>query len=113
MKTLNLLLLASAIVVAKPSPGTPDAFKAGIGKAYQGYLNIQQALANDDLQKAKKGAESMLGSLKGVPAKGLSATAQPHWDSLSTGLMGALKPMTASKDIADLRSKFKELTPLL
>ena len=132
MKTLNILLIASAIAVAKPqsakeaAPATTQAghlsksdpaasahFQIGIGKLYEGYLNIQQALAKDDFKESKTGALSLFGLLKAVPATGLDKSTKSRWDSSAVSMIQVQHFMTASKDIAEMRKHFSELTPLL
>ena len=119
MKFLSMLLVTAAIVVAKPtsikaSVSAPhDRFQAGLGRAYEGYLNIQLALSNDDLEKAGKGSGSMIDSLKKIGARELDGTSKTSWDSISVHMTTILHSMASSKDLDAMRLHFKELTPLM
>ncbi len=112
MKTLKsyaILLFAAAMVFAK----APAPIESGLGKVYDGYLKIQQALADDDFQKAKTASASLVDTVKAVPTKGLDKNAKSHWDSSSVGISKSLKAMADAKDIKALRKEFKGLTPLV
>ena len=109
MKTLSILFLTAMMVFAK----APAPIELGLGKVYEGYLNIQQALANDDFQKAKNASASLVDTVKAVPTKGLDKSAKSHWDSSSAGINKSLKAMTDAKDIKSLRSQFMGFTPLI
>jgi len=131
MKALYSIIVATTIAMAIPqlskgdSPSAiqasqskssfvvPDRFKIGLGKAFAGYLNIQEALAHDEFQKGKISSDSMLGSLKGIRTSGLNSAAKSHWDSSSNLLTKTLQPMASSQDISTLRSHFIDLTPLV
>lgn len=91
----------------------PDSFKAGLGKVYGGYIQVQEALAADDFQKAKQAFSSMHGILHMIPEDNLDSTAKAEWDSSSVSFMRVLHPMAASKDIAEMRDHLKDFTPLL
>ncbi len=91
----------------------PDSFKVGIGKVYEGYLNVQQALAADDFPKAKDAFSSMHGILHMLPEDGLDSLAKSGWDSSSSKFMTVLHPMASSKDIAEMRFYLKGYSLLL
>lgn len=115
MKSLNILLIAATIAMAKPPSisAAPNPFQLGLGKVYAGYLNLQRALANDDLQKARIASDSLVGALKGIHSTGLEKAAKSHWDSSATRMLKVLHPMTAAKNIDTLRSRFGDLAPLV
>ena len=115
MKSLNIILIAAAIAVAKPPrvSAAPDHFQLGLGKVYADYLHLQQALANDDFQEARIASDSFVGALKGVRPVGLEKAGKSHWDSSATRMLKVLHPMTAAKNIDTLRSRFGDLAPLV
>ncbi len=92
---------------------TPDSFKAGIGKIYEGYLNVQTDLANDDFKTAIDAFSSMHGLIHMLPEEGLDSLTKTAWDSLSSQFMVVLHPMATSKDIAEMRFHLKGFSPLL
>ena len=108
LKSFAIILFAAAMVFAK----APAPIESGLGKVYEGYLNIQQALADDDFQKAKTASASLVDTVKAVPTKGLDKSAKSHWDSSSASISKSLKAMADAKDIEALRHEFKGLTPL-
>lgn len=92
---------------------TPDAFKAGIGKAYAGYLGVAGALAHDDFAASKSASDSVIAALRALPKAGLDPAAASRWDSSQARLMGVLQPMAEAKDIAAMRDRLADLTPLM
>lgn len=58
----------------KPIYAAPDTFKAALGKVFEGYANIQAALAQDDLAKAKEAFSSMHAILHMMPKQGLESS---------------------------------------
>ena len=109
LKYFGIPLFAAAVVFAKP----PAPVASGLGKVYAGYLNIQQALADDDFQKAKTASASLADTVQAVPTKGLDKSALSRWDSSSAGIRKSLRAMADAQDIKALRHEFKGLTPLL
>ena len=43
----------------KPAFAAPDSFKVGLGKVFEGYANIESALAHDNFAQAKDAFQSM------------------------------------------------------
>lgn len=97
----------------KPEFAAPDSFKAGIGKVYAGYLQIESALAQDDFPGAKSAFETMHVALHTLPKDGLDSLARIQWDSLDGRMMMVLHPMAASKDIGAMRNNLGDFTPLM
>lgn len=91
---------------AKPAIAAPDTFKAALGRVYDGYIGIQEALAQDDFGKAKEAFSSMHGLLHMMPKEGLDSMARTAWDSSDARMMASLHPMASSKDIEDFRTHF-------
>ncbi len=91
----------------------PASFKAELGKVYDGYLHIQQALAADDFQKAKDAFGVMHGVLHGLTTEGMDSATLKYWKTSDVRFMEALHPMAASKDIQVLRIHFADFTPML
>lgn len=100
---------------ASPEPvaGVPDSFQVGIGKVYDGYLQIESALAHDDFEKAKAAFQSMHAVLHMLPKDALDSAKRADWESLDASFMEVLHPMAASKDIAEMRNHLAEFTPLV
>lgn len=104
--------------VPDPSPSAgafavPDSFKAAMGKVYQGYSEMQEALARDDLAKAKAGFESMHTVLHMMPKDGLDPSAAAYWDSTDARIMEALHPLATAVDIATVRAHFLDFSSIL
>lgn len=99
--------------IQKPRLAVPDSFQAGIGKVYAGYLTAENALAHDDSATAKSASDSLLTDLRALPKAGLDSAAFNQWDSLEARLTRVLQPMSDAKNIAAMRDRLADLTPLM
>ena len=97
----------------EPVATVPDSFQAGIGKVYDGYLQIESALAHDDFNGAKDAFQSMHAILHMLPKDVLDSAQKTGWDGLDASFMEVLHPMAASKDIAEMRNHLGDFTPLV
>jgi len=104
---------AAAPAAPRHAYAAPDSFKAGLDKVYQGYANIESALAHDDFEGAKAAFGTMHGILHVIQTEGLDSAAKSAWDSLEASFMGVLHPMASSPDIAGMRDHFIDFTPLM
>lgn len=100
-------------VLVKPVFTAPDSFQIGLGKVYTSYLNIQEALAEDDFQKAKDAFAPVHAILGTLHTDGLDGTAKAYWDSSDIAFMQVLHPIAASKNIEEIRGHFMDFTPIL
>lgn len=101
---------ASAFAGPAPAFAVPDTFKAALGKVFVGYAEMQEALAQDDLAKAKAGFESMHVTLHMMPKDGLDTAAKAYWDSTDARIMEALHPLATATEIGAVRKHFMDFT---
>lgn len=97
----------------KPLYAAPDTFKAAMGKAFEGYANIQAALAQDDLAKAKEAFSSMHATLHMMPKEGLDGSTNAYWDSVDTRIMDVLHPMASAETLEATRAYFMDFSLIL
>jgi Cu(I)/Ag(I) efflux system membrane fusion protein len=100
-------------VPIKPSLVVPDTFKAALGKVFEGYSQIQAALAQDDLPKAKEAFSSMHAVLHMMPLEGLDSMAKAEWDSTDSRIMAILHPMASADSIEAAREHFGDFSLVL
>ena len=100
-------------VPLKPSLAVPDTFKAALGKVFEGYSQIQVALAQDDLPKAKEAFSSMHAVLHMMPKEGLKSLAKAEWESTDARIMDILHPMASADSLGAAREHFGDFTVVL
>jgi membrane fusion protein, copper/silver efflux system len=96
--------------VAKATPTVNDAFRVQLAKVFEGYFSVQQALANDDLEAAKKAAQTTLTALKAVDMKLVTGDNHVLWMKNSAELVKILSLIAQDKDIKILRESFYQLS---
>ena len=97
----------------QPLVSVPDSFQAGIGKVYAGYLTMGSALARDDFAPAESASHSMLTALRALPKAGMDSAALNQWNALEARMMPVLGPMAEAKDMAAMRDRMADFTPLM
>lgn len=90
------------LAVAEP----PAAFRAALGRVYEAYFQLADALASDNLGKALAAVRSGQAALKQVDAGGLSADAAKAWNGDAAALGKHLSTAGKTKAINDLRTEF-------
>ena len=95
-----------------PAPAVPGkieplgAFKTQLHTVYQAYLMVQEALANDDKEKAASTVETARRALDAVDMKLLEEEAHMFWMKHLAPLQKAVKEMTDAKTIEAIRAAF-------
>ena len=107
----------TALVVAAVTPKfafvASDSFKVVLGKVYEGYVEIESALAHDDFEKAKEAFNGMHAILHMVPTDGLDSSGKAYWNSLNDSIMSVLHPMAGAENIAAMRNYLVDFTPMV
>lgn len=88
----------------------PEEFKAQLSGVLAGYLNVQKALAGDDLEAAKKGADGTMKALSKVDMKLLEGEAHMKWMKSLKALQEHAGKISAAGDIKTARAEFKPLS---
>jgi Cu(I)/Ag(I) efflux system membrane fusion protein len=86
----------------------PAEFARGLAPMVEDYLTVHEALASDDLDKAKAGLSSLDEHVKKFEATG-SRQARDAWDAIAQPLSAHAKHGAGSKDIEDLRAAFEHV----
>jgi Cu(I)/Ag(I) efflux system membrane fusion protein len=104
---------AAQPAMPKPPFAATDSFKTGLGKVYEGYTQVETALAHDDFAGARAAFGAMHGILHMIQTDGLDSAAKAYWVALDSSFMSVLHPMAASPDIAGMREHFADFSPLV
>ncbi|HPB31805.1 MAG TPA: efflux RND transporter periplasmic adaptor subunit, partial [Candidatus Sumerlaeota bacterium] len=91
----------------------PGEFTAGLSKVYAAYYRIQQALASDDIERAKEAAGELTASLDKVPASLLSSDAKNTWSRDSVRAARLAGELAASATMEDARARFRSITDVI
>jgi Cu(I)/Ag(I) efflux system membrane fusion protein len=94
----------------------PAPFKAQLQGIVDAYLSLQSALAEDELEEARKAVGAVDQAIEAVDMKLVKGPAHMAWMRELPSLRKAAKDARASKDISELRaafSLFSEALPVL
>lgn len=83
--------------------------RAQLKPIVDGYLDIQELLANDQFEPAQKKAKQWLTTLKKT-SFGKTPSVQSAWHPLHTKLLADLQPLLTTTSIAQARKQFQFLT---
>jgi Cu(I)/Ag(I) efflux system membrane fusion protein len=99
-----------AVEAGPRPPETPRSFREQLGRIWKAYLETQDALASDDLGRARSNAGEIDKALVGVDASVLEGKTRESWDRERTSLRAAIDRMTAADDLERLRAGFALLS---
>ncbi len=85
-------------------------FKEQLNTVFENYVLIDQALVNDDAEKAKKSANGLQKSLEKMDMKLLKGDAHNHWMTLEKELKASTNAMANTSDIKKQREHFIHLS---
>jgi Cu(I)/Ag(I) efflux system membrane fusion protein len=88
----------------------PREFQVQLGKVWERYLSLQQALATDNLPAGRKAVAEVRGVLEKVDAKGLSERAQAFWQREHTNLDRIADQLGQARSLEKLREGFSPLS---
>lgn len=88
----------------------PDEFKAQLNAVYSAYFAVQQALSQDNVEKAKADSQELLKALDTVDMKLLEGPAHNGWMKHLKALKKTADGIAAPKDITDARATFQALS---
>ncbi len=84
--------------------------KQALNPVIEQYLLLKDALVNDDLDKAKKEGDKLLGQVKGIKMSMFSGEAHEVWMEDGMKIQGYLQLIANAKEIAVARDAFKPLS---
>ena len=91
-------------------PHLPVAFLDSLGLVYRAYLELQTALAGDDLVAARASLDRLSGQLSGVDEAALPPGIAAEWRRGRTALHGATIAASNAPDIAATRAAFRDIS---
>ncbi len=95
-----------------PDAGAPKEFLTQSDKVLQSYFNLQEALRDDSLEKAKSAAKEGTTQLSDVSAETLSESSTEIWKDLAARLKSSFESIGAAKKIEPARAEFQTLTTI-
>ncbi len=98
---------------AAPSLLAPEAFQVQLAKVYEAYLNIQDALATDSLEKAQAGAKQVQTALEAVDMKLVEGDAHMKWMKLAAELKENSEALASAESIESAREALPALSDAL
>lgn len=107
------LMERSASASRTPEVQTTPAFEEALAKIVDRYLDAQEALADDDLEKAQQSADAWTNDIEAVTEKADSRQLREAWQGLAMVMKGDVARFTKASDIAGARDAFKDLTQSL
>jgi Cu(I)/Ag(I) efflux system membrane fusion protein len=91
---------------------TPE-FNAALKPVVSAYLDVQEALADDDLARAQSGSEAWLSAIEAATKQAKGQRLREAWAGLARVLEGDVEKFVAAKEIGEARSAFRNLTQSL
>lgn len=90
---------------------TSETFKGQLELVFEQYIDLKDALANDDGKSAKKSAKEILNSMAKVDMKLLTDhEAHNHWMTISEEMKSSSKSISETSDLEKHRGHFKHLS---
>jgi len=91
----------------KQARGVPAEFKQQLGKAFDLYLVLHEALAEEDFQSAKEAAKKVHWGIERVDMHVLQGEVHVIWMKSLEQLNAGLGKILEAKDLAEIRSGFE------
>ena len=90
---------------------TSETFKGQLELVFEQYIDLKDALVNDDGKSAKKSAQEILNSMAKVDMKLLTDhEAHNHWMTISKEMKSSSKSISETSDLEKQRGHFKHLS---
>ena len=85
-------------------------FQEQLNAVYNEYINLKDALVNDDVKKVSENNNNLLNDLAQVDMKLVKGEAHNHWMSLEKEIKSSAKSIANRSDIKEHRNHFKHLS---
>lgn len=109
----SLLLAACQSKDTGSNKDVPPEFKAALVRVWDGQVQMQQALAQDDLQNAKEAFQSMHADLHMMPTNALDSESRAYWDSTDEQIMALLHPLAATQNLDSAKAYAQQFEDLM
>ncbi len=87
-----------------------NTFQQQLNKVFESYINLKDALVNDDVKKVSENSNNLLNDLAQVDMKLVKGEAHNHWMSLEKEIKSSAKSISSTSDINEHRNHFKHLS---
>ncbi|BCY29401.1 efflux RND transporter periplasmic adaptor subunit [Flavobacterium okayamense] len=87
-----------------------EKFKGQLRDIYNNYINLKDALINEDIKGSSQNASKLLSNLSKVDMKLLNEEAHNHWMTIETEIKSSATSIASSKNIKTQRNHFKHLS---
>jgi len=88
----------------------PKTFQQQLNNVFESYINLKDALVNDDVYKVSKNSNNLLNELSQVDMKLVKGEAHNHWMNLEKEIKSSAKSIANASDIKEHRNHFKYLS---
>ena len=88
----------------------PKAFQQQLNSVYESYINLKNALVEDNTNKVSQDANSLLDNLSRVDMKLVKDKTHNHWMSLAKEIKSSATSISKTTDLKQQRSHFKHLS---
>ncbi|NNK21903.1 MAG: efflux RND transporter periplasmic adaptor subunit [Winogradskyella sp.] len=88
----------------------PKAFQQQLNSVYESYINLKNALVEDNTNKVSQDANTLLDNLSQVDMKLVKDKTHNHWMSLAKEIKSSASSISKTTDLKQQRSHFKHLS---
>ena len=88
----------------------PKAFQQQLNSVYESYINLKNALVEDNTNKVSQDANTLLDNLSQVDMKLVKDKTHNHWMSLAKEIKSSATSISKTTDLKQQRSHFKHLS---
>ena len=88
----------------------PKSFQKQLNSVYDGYINLKNALVEDNTNKVSQDANTLLDNLSQVDMKLVKDKTHNHWMSLAKEIKSSATSISKTTDLKQQRSHFKHLS---
>ncbi len=92
---------------------SPKAFQEQLKQVYDNYINLKDALVQDNSEQANNDAKNLVSNLSKIDMKLVKGEAHKHWMALESDIKSSVNAISNSSEIKVQRDHFKHLSSYL
>ena len=92
---------------------SPEAFQQQLKQVYDNYINLKDALVEDNSEQATSNAKKLISSFRKIDMKLLKGEAHKQWMTLEGHIQSSASSISKSSEIKTQRDYFKQLSTYL
>jgi Cu(I)/Ag(I) efflux system membrane fusion protein len=92
---------------------SPKAFQQQLKQVYDNYINLKDALVEDNSEQATSDAKKLISSFRKIDMKLLKGEAHKQWMTLEGHIQSSASSISKSSEIKTQRDYFKQLSTYL